>query len=85
MLEDKEAVAKEHDYFEGKGRDEITKIIEDCFASGDRKNAYTGEPIKQEDSPGNYMIVEDERGVVCTTYSLSGYPDEFVLTERPED
>jgi hypothetical protein len=85
MLKDKQNIAQRHDYFKDKSREQVATAMEDYFASQKYQNPYTGQTIEQEDSPGNYTIVEDERGVVCRTYSLSGYPDDLVLTVPPQD
>jgi hypothetical protein len=48
----------------------------------ENKNLYTGEAVKNEDSPGNYVFIEDERGIVWRTFSNEGFPEDFVL--KPE-
>lgn len=77
--------AKEHDDFTGSSRDEIAELVAGYFESNNTANVYTGEPIKHEDSPGDYIIIEDERGVVWRTYSQGGYPDDYVLKPSRED
>jgi hypothetical protein len=84
MLLEKEALAQEHDYFKDVKIHEIMTAVETHFKSKDYKNAYTGEDIKHEDSPGNYTVFEDERGVVLRNYSREGYPHDFVLTSKPQ-
>jgi len=79
------SVAEEHNHFTGMNKDEIAKLLDNHYASKDSTNAFTGEPIKHEDSPGNYTILEDERGVVWRTYSMEGYPDDSVLTSPIQD
>ena len=66
-------------------KDEIAELVAGYFESNDTTNFYTGEPIRHEDSPGDYTIVEDERGVVWRTYSQGGYPDDFIVKPAPED
>jgi hypothetical protein len=39
----------------------------------------TGEPLKPEDSRGDYTIIEDERGIVWRTYPQGGYPDDYIV------
>ena len=72
-------LAHDHDNFAGMGKDEIAKLMDDYFTSKNATNIYNGEPLKHEDSPGDYTIIEDERGIVWRTYSMEGYPDDFVI------
>jgi hypothetical protein len=76
---------EDHDDFAGNSKDEIAELVAGYFESNDTTNIYTGEPIKQEDSPGDYTIIEDERGVVWRTYSQGGYPDDYVAKPARED
>lgn len=46
------------------------------------KNAFTGEPIRRGDSPGDYQVLEDERGIVFRVYQKSGAPRDWVLRPR---
>jgi len=71
--------ARDHDNFVGMSKDEITRLLRDFFTSKGTINLYTGEPIKEEDSPGNYTLLEDDRGIVWRTYSIEGYPDDCIL------
>ncbi|MHC4361511.1 MAG: DUF2330 domain-containing protein [Planctomycetota bacterium] len=84
MLTEKEALARENDYFKDVKIREIMTVVETHFKAKDYKNAFTGENIKHEDSPGNYTVFEDARGVVLRNYSIEGYPHDFVLTSEPE-
>jgi len=45
-------------------------------------NPFGGGVIKQEDSPGNYVIFKDERGVVWRTYTGEGFPDDYILVDK---
>ena len=78
-------VAEEHDHFNGMSKDEIARLLGDFFISKDTANVYTGEPIKEEDSPGNYTLFEDDRGIVWRTYSVEGYPDDCILVPIHKD
>jgi hypothetical protein len=78
-------LAEEHNHFAGMSKDEIGKLLDDYYASKGSANGFTGEPIKHEDSPGNYILLEDDRGIVWRTYSLEGYPDDYVLTSSLQD
>jgi hypothetical protein len=40
----------------------------------------TGKPMREGDSPGDYEIIEDERGVVLRIYGPAGNPLEMILT-----
>ncbi|MHC4368489.1 MAG: DUF2330 domain-containing protein [Planctomycetota bacterium] len=77
--------ADEHDNLADVGTEDIVAALSDYFKSKDVTNVYTGEPIKHEDSPGDYTIIEDERGVVWRTYSAGGYPKDYVLRSSVED
>jgi hypothetical protein len=78
-------LAEEHNHFAGMSKDEIGKLLDDYYVSKSLTNGFTGEPIKHEDSPGNYILLEDDRGIVWRTYSLEGYPDDYVLTSSLQD
>jgi len=84
MLLEKRALARENNYFKDDEIQEIVTAVQAYFKSKDYKNAFTGENIMREDSPGNYTVFEDERGVVLRNYSRGGYPYDFVLTSEPE-
>ena len=58
---------------------EVGNILEEYHKSKDSKNMFTGEKVRHEDSPGNYTIYEDERGVILRQYSMSGYPQDWVI------
>lgn len=74
------AIAEEHKYFAGMGRDETATLVASYYAAKGISNGFTGEPIRHEDSPGNYTIFQDDRGIVWRTCSLGGYPADLVLT-----
>lgn len=78
-------LAKEYDDFAGMSRDKIAELLGDHFASKSWINLYSGEPLKHEDSPGDYTIIQDERGVVWRTYSQGGYADDYVVKPSRED
>ncbi len=78
-------LAEEHNHFVDMSKDEIGKLLDDYYVSKGLANGFTGEPIKHEDSPGNYILLEDDRGIVWRTYNLEGYPDDYVLTSSLQD
>ncbi|MBN2314274.1 MAG: DUF2330 domain-containing protein, partial [Sedimentisphaerales bacterium] len=78
-------LAEEHDGFASMNKDEIATFLSDYFISKDTVNIFTGESIKIEDSPGNYTLIEDDRGIVWRTYSMEGYPDDCVLVPMDEN
>jgi len=80
----KAAIFDEYSYFEGMSKVEITKVMEDYHKFKISKNVYTGEKMEPEDSPGNFTVFEDERGVVFRTYSAGGFPGD-VITNKPVD
>ena len=75
--------AEQHDYFAGKSPEQVVELLADYYASDDHTNPFTGEPMRHEDSPGNYTLHEDDGGIVWSIYSIEGYPDEYVLTSPP--
>jgi hypothetical protein len=64
------------------GADELREFVAQHYADSDIRNRYTGERIIEEDSPGNYTIFEDERGVVWRSYTSEGFAVDFVLAEE---
>jgi hypothetical protein len=46
------------------------------------KNPYTDQIAKEEDSPGNYVFIEDQRGIVIRTFSKEGFPFDIVLKPK---
>jgi len=46
------------------------------------RNAVTGQPLRQGDSPGDYMVIGDERGIVLRIFLRDGYPRDTVLRPR---
>jgi len=79
-LVEAQTIAEEHRYFTGMSRDETAAVFKSYYASKGSTNGFTGEAIRYEDSPGNYTILQDGRGIVWRAYSLQGYPDDLVLT-----
>ena len=45
-------------------------------------NPFTGQMIKDEDSPGNYVLIKDERGIVWRSFTMEGFPLDFVLKPK---
>ncbi len=78
-------LAQDHDEFAGMGKDEIAKLMDEYFTTKNATNVYSGEPLKHEDSPGDYSIIEDERGIVFRTYSQGGYPDDHIVKPSRRD
>lgn len=42
-------------------------------------NPYSGAPIREQESPGDYQIIEDKRGIVFRLYGRYGWPHDMVL------
>jgi hypothetical protein len=65
---------------------EVTRVVNDYFKTKPFfENLYTRKEIKQEDSPGNYTIFENEQGeTVLRFYSEEAYPYDLPLTSKPE-
>lgn len=45
-------------------------------------NPYTEAPCFEEDSPGNYLLLEDARGVVLRYFRTGGEPADHVILVR---
>ena len=45
-------------------------------------NPYSGAPIREQESPGDYQIIEDQRGIVFRLYGRLGWPQDRTL-QRP--
>jgi len=78
-------IVEKYDYFDNLNVDETIRLVDDYFVSKGTKNIYTTEKIKREDSPGNYTVFEDERGVILRIYSREGYPRDFVKPQDTEE
>lgn len=72
-------VFEEHPDLKEMSKDEVVKVLEEYYKSKDSKNMFTGEKVRHEDSPGNYTVLEDERGVVLRRYTKQGYPQDWVV------
>lgn len=48
-------------------------------------NPYTGEPLREEDSPGNYTLGEEDGCLVFTAYGLGGTPVRLTLGAPEEE
>ncbi|MCK4999715.1 MAG: DUF2330 domain-containing protein [Anaerohalosphaera sp.] len=59
----------------------VRKFLDKNILALDLKNNYSGGEIKFEDSPGNFTVFEDERGVVLRGYLAGGFPVDIVLNE----
>lgn len=51
------------------------------FRDEDIKNHITGEAIREGDSPGDYQVLQDDRGTVFRAFGISGGPYDAVLKE----
>lgn len=43
-------------------------------------NVLSGERVRREDSPGNFTIIEDQRGIVLRSYRRNGFPLDTVVS-----
>ena len=77
MVKVMEKLAKEHDGFRGMAKEAIEKLLAQNLEN--QRNIFTGEMIRWEDSPGNFEVLKDERGVVMRLYERNGFPREYVL------
>ncbi len=78
-------ISEKCDYFKNLSLDEANPLVDDYFISKNIENIYTGEKIKRENSPGNYTVFEDERGIILRKYFEGGYPHDFILTSEKQD
>ncbi len=64
-----------------------TKIIEqklvNYFKNEKWENSFTGEPIKAEDSPGNFTIIRNNENLDLIVYYINGAPVKKRLTFEP--
>ncbi len=77
-----EAVEQFGDKLEESGivkKAEAENLLAEYFKSSNMRNTYTGEQIRQEDSPGNYMVAEDERGILFRFYDSAGFPHDWEI------
>ena len=49
------------------------------FAAHPSANEYTGERVREEDSPGNYQIIKTAEGTIFRAYSRNGRPYDIAL------
>lgn len=78
-----ERIRRKYNYFKDMDIRQVTKIIDDYFTSDNSKErAYITKEINHEDSPGNYIILEDKRGIVLRSYSSEGFPYDLILTSK---
>jgi len=85
VLQEGTEIANKFDSFDYMNINEVIRAVDDYFVSNESKNIYTEEEISHEDSPGNYTVLEDDRGFVLRFYSREGYPYDFVLTSKPKN
>ncbi len=71
--------AKEYIDFHEMDKKAIEERICEYFDFRISRNTFTGERIRLEDSPGNFTILEDERGIVFRVYSRNGFPFDHVV------
>ena len=45
---------------------------------------YLGGEMLEEDSPGNYQWLEDERGLVFRWYGFEGFPFDYVVRKKEQ-
>ncbi|MFQ5771651.1 MAG: DUF2330 domain-containing protein [bacterium] len=80
-----QAIANEFGNFDRMKINEAIGSVDDYFISKGSKNIFTEEKIKHEDSPGNYAVFENDRGIILRIYSREGYPYDFVLTSKAKN
>jgi len=73
-------------YLQGRGENrptlqEARGDIAEAFRKKGLQNPLTGQPLRESDSPGDYMLFEDGRGIVFRSYDWRGFRDEWVIIE----
>jgi len=61
---------------------QVKQRLEGIFARSLEPGSGRELPLLFEDSPGNWTLVEDERGIVFCAYDDAGFPLEVVLRPR---
>jgi hypothetical protein len=84
QLLERTMLAEDNAYFPNADVNEVTSIVDNYLKENKKKNPYTNEPIALEDSPGNYTVFKDERGIILRDYSENGFPSDFALTAKPD-
>ena len=74
-----ETIIKKYNGFQGMDREKIEKCVKEYFTKEIEHEEYPGLKCQKGDSPGEYEIKEDERGVVIRFYHRDGFPYDFVL------
>lgn len=77
-------IAHEYDYLKGLSKDEFILEIADFYKFQGAKNIFTGQEIKQGESPGNYMILEDKRGIVFKGYFEGAFSHDYILSTKTD-
>jgi hypothetical protein len=77
-------LALENDFFQEMNLDEVVEVIDDFVACQIWRNPHTLEKTEHEDSPGNYTVFEDKRGVVFRVFGRRGDWDDFLLSSPPD-
>ena len=67
-----------------KTAEDVRERVAQHFRQAATKNPFTGEPVREEDSPGNFTILETPRGVTVRVYNEFGFPGDLTL-QAPED
>ncbi len=66
-------------------KDAMTEFIQNYYRFQATRNAYTKERVRLEDSPGNLIIGENERGIYIRRINRYGKPEDFVLMDLQDD
>jgi hypothetical protein len=66
------------------GRETIAARLRERYLELDLRNPFTGEPIREGDSPGDWQLLEDGRGLVVRTFARSGALHDWVIRAREE-
>ncbi len=81
MFDSIDGLAEKTNYFDGMNKDAVSNMIDIFF--DDYNDHYTNEKVEYGDSPWNYEIIEDYRGIVFRFYDRYGFAEDYVLTSKP--
>ncbi|MHC4200097.1 MAG: DUF2330 domain-containing protein, partial [Planctomycetota bacterium] len=73
-------IAEEHSCFPGGTLAEVSATYDEYFRYSLDRNAFTGGRVTREDSAGNYVVLEDERGIVFRTFRRDGFPNDMIVS-----
>jgi hypothetical protein len=74
----------EKEEFAGESPEDFRTFLAERFRADNVENFVSGGPLAVEDSPGNYIIYEDEGDIVFRAFGRYGMPREIKLNSEEE-